>query len=90
MASMGKIFGTAGEVRDLSKLAKTCMQAIEEGNQSAKLYLDQLSASTKDEAYTEAESVVTEVHRIVEESKEPLDEVCKALDAYAEFLDSLG
>lgn len=90
MASKGKVFGTSGEISSLSKLAKTCVAAIADNNQKAQSLLSQLSGSTKDAAYDEAEEVVSEVKGIVNSCQEPLEIVSGALDQYAEFLGSMG
>lgn len=90
MGSKGKVFGTSGEISALSKLARTCVAAIDDNNQRAQSLLSQLSGSTKDAAYDEAEEVVSEVKGIVNSCQEPLESVCGALDQYAEFLGSLG
>lgn len=90
MGSKGRVFGTSGEISALSRLAKTCVSAVEDNNQKAQSLLSQLSGSTKDAAYDEAEEVVSEVKNIVNSCQEPLDSVCGALDQYAEFLASMG
>lgn len=90
MVSKGRVFGTSGEISALSKLAKTCVAAIEDNNQKAQSLLSQLAGSTKDAAYREAEDVVSEVKNIVISCQEPLESVCGALDQYAEFLGSMG
>lgn len=90
MGSKGKVFGTSGEVNALGSLAKTCVAAIEDNNQKAQSLLSQLSGSTRDAAYDEAEEVVSEVKKIVSSCKDPLESVCGALSQYAEFLTSMG
>lgn len=90
MATKGKVFGTSREISELSKLAKTCVSAIDENNQKAQSLLSELSGSTKDAAYDEAEDVVSEVKNIVISCQEPLEAVCNALNQYAEFLASMG
>ena len=86
MANNGRVFGTSGEISALGTLAKTCVSAIEDNNQKAKSLLTQLSGSTKDAAYDQAEEVVSEVEKIVKSCEEPLASVCNALEKYAEFL----
>ncbi|MCD7819888.1 MAG: hypothetical protein LUH07_12705 [Lachnospiraceae bacterium] len=89
MASAGKVFGTSGEVYSLGKLAQTCLEAISATNEKGKSLIGNLSGSTTDKALDEAQSVVDEADAIVASCQEPLEQVQSALNAYAEFLESM-
>lgn len=89
MSKKGKVFGTSGEIRQLSKVTKLCVDVIDENNQKAKSMLSQLSDSTKDAAYDEAEEIVEEVEKIVLSCKEPLENVCQSLNKYADLLETM-
>ena len=90
MAGSGKVFGSSGECSSLASMVGMCFQLLEAADSKGKSLLSQLSGSTRDSAYEEAQEVVGEVASIISGATEPMEKVQKALNEYAAFLESMG
>ncbi|MCD8104532.1 MAG: hypothetical protein LUF35_05920 [Lachnospiraceae bacterium] len=85
----GKVFGKPGDVRKLSALLDSIAAEIKSTNAVGQSLLDELSGSTRDKAYEDAQKLVNEVNELIGACEAPISSVRDSLANYASFLDSM-
>lgn len=80
------VFGTKKDVEQLAKYIELKVKKINQATDTGKKLLSQLGDSARDDSLEEAESILSEVGRIMAGCEEPCEEVINALNAYAEIL----
>ena len=87
---MGYVKGNSTTVRKLQELLKMTMDKIEEDVSDLDKSKKAVVAAWRDAGVEDVEESIKEITSAIEEAKERQDNVNKALEAYADFLESIG
>lgn len=83
-------YGDGGEVKNLANKLKQNLSDIRDLSKTGEKLLKVMQGSVKDNAYQEAEVIVREVEVNLLAGMDDAIEVCRKLQKYGEYLDSLG
>lgn len=90
MASDGKHFGSSDEVRGYGKTLKNSLQQLMIYNRNAKTMLGEIEDADKGNSYKEARQIVEDVLITVNNGFSAIEDTYKKLNAYADYLESIG
>lgn len=90
MSAEGKHFGSSDEVRGYGRALAQSLQSLMAYNRQAKGLLDTIESADKGGSYQEGRRILEEVLSTVNNGFPAIEDTYKKLNAYADFLESIG
>ena len=90
MSAEGKHFGSSDEVRGYGRALAQSLQSLMAYNRQAKSLLDTIESADKGGSYQEGRRILEEVLSTVNNGFPAIEDTYKKLNAYADFLESIG
>ena len=84
---MSKVCGTSEEARNLGKLLKTAMGAVETGITGVERSGRTIQSGWRDDGAAVIEEMVSSIRTALNNAKESMPGIEKAIEEYAQFLD---
>ena len=85
---MAFVAGDSGSVRDLLNLFKMTMRKIQADTEDLEKCQKRIKDGWNDDGVEEVETILRTIKKAIEETTESTNNIEKALDAYAEFLEN--
>ena len=90
MSAEGKHFGSSDEVRGYGRALAQSLQSLMVYNRQAKGLLDTIESADKGGSYQEGRRILEEVLSTVNNGFPAIEDTYKKLNAYADYLESIG
>lgn len=90
MSAEGKHFGSSDEVRGYGRALAQSLQSLMAYNRQAKSLLDTIESADKGGSYQEGRRILEEVLSTVNNGFPAIEDTYKKLNAYADYLESIG